>query len=100
MTYKFKLWEELAWGIGIAIVTVLLTSFTGDPPTNWSEWITLTLWSSSRAALGAVINVARMARGERGQTHFAHGVSIAAFVIVVLFVLWLAESAGKTNFFP
>lgn len=63
MNYQFKLWEELAWAAGLAILAVLVTSLAGDPPSNWSDWIQVTLWSIARSVVGAALNVIRMARG-------------------------------------
>lgn len=36
---------------------------------------------------------------ERGDFNVGGGLGLVALVILVLFIFWLTESAGKTNFF-
>lgn len=37
--------------------------------------------------------------GEQGDVNLGNSLGVFAFVVFVVFILWLAESAGKTNFF-
>lgn len=65
MTYEFKLIPELLWAIALGALAVLVTAFAGDPPTNVSDWIVVTVWGLGRAVVGAALNVIRMYVGAR-----------------------------------
>lgn len=64
MNYEFRLWEELGWAVGIAVLTVLATSLAFDTaPEDWETWGVSVGIGIARAAIGAALTVARQARG-------------------------------------
>jgi hypothetical protein len=71
VTYRFKPWQELFWGVLVAGAVVLLLELVGIKPeavTDWKSWAVALGGGMVRAMAGAALDYIRRSMVEGGSS--------------------------------
>lgn len=59
MTYNFKFWQELAWGVLVAVLVAFaqaLIQFDASAVTDWNVWLLAIISGAVRAVAAVVVS--------------------------------------------